>query len=239
MKLKWEDWEETYLDIVGRLGLDTDADRAATSLLSTLLRDTDSEVLLTELEERIRNRTIVVCGAGPSLERHLAELLSSEESDNLVFVAADGAVSALLNINNDCDILVTDLDGKLSDIRQANKTGTLTIVHAHGDNTNVVQRVVPELGEVLGSTQVEPAPNVFLWGGFTDGDRACHIVSHYSPKRVILAGMDFGSKVGLWSKPDHSSHFRASNRKQIKLQIADELISSLKETGKLEYTILR
>jgi len=105
-------------------------------------------------------------------------------------------------------------------------------VHAHGDNMDSVKSIVPKLGNILGSTQVEPTDRAFLWGGFTDGDRACHVVCEYSPQKIILAGMDFGVKVGKWSKPGHDSHFLADSRKRIKLEIAEELISSLvKRTG--------
>ncbi|MHA1962110.1 MAG: 6-hydroxymethylpterin diphosphokinase MptE-like protein [Candidatus Thorarchaeota archaeon] len=236
--MKWEDWKDYYLRIVERLNLSPDADRLATALLSTLLRDIDTKVLLGELKERIDGQTVVVCGAGPSLEKHLRKLESSYESDDFVYVAADGAVSALLRMNRKCDILVTDLDGDFSDIESATRTGTLTIVHGHGDNMEAVQHAVPSLGEVLGSTQVEPALNVFLWGGFTDGDRACHIVAHYAPRHVILAGMDFGTRVGQWSKPGYSVHYEASARKQTKLKIAEELISGLREKGSLDFTLL-
>jgi uncharacterized Rossmann fold enzyme len=236
--MKWEDWKDDYLRIVERLNLNPDADRLATALLSSLLRDLDTKVLLGDLRERIEGQTIVVCGAGPSLKNHLRELDSSYKSDDLVYVAADGAVSALLRTNRKCDILVTDLDGDPSDIESATRTGALTIVHGHGDNMEALGHAVPSLGKVLGSTQVEPAPNVFLWGGFTDGDRACHIVAHYAPRHVILAGMDFGTRVGQWSKPGHSVHYEASARKQTKLKIAEELISGLKEKGALDFTLL-
>jgi hypothetical protein len=98
--------------------------------------------------------------------------------------------------------------------------------------------MVPELGPVLGSTQVEPTDRAFLWGGFTDGDRACYLVITYSPREVILAGMDFGRTVGKWSKPMKDTHFPAPQRKIVKLEIAHELISALFETVNLPRTIL-
>ena len=98
--------------------------------------------------------------------------------------------------------------------------------------------MVPDLGQVLGSTQVEPTERTFLWGGFTDGDRACYVVAAYSPREIILAGMDFGGVVGKWSKPSHDTHFPAPQRKLVKLEIARNLITTLFERVDIPHTIL-
>jgi uncharacterized Rossmann fold enzyme len=63
-------------------------------------------------------------------------------------------------------------------------------------------------------------------------------VSDYKPERIILAGMDFGSLVGQWSKPRYDNHFAASRRKKIKLEIAEELISSLFQRREIEHSFL-
>jgi uncharacterized Rossmann fold enzyme len=236
--MKWEDWRPVYLEIVDMLDLDSSKDRAATELLTRILRDTAPFPLLEDLQHRISGRDIVVCGAGPSLETHLESLSKRKEQKNLVYAAADGAVSALLNQGLECSIITTDLDGNLDDINEAKDRGATVIVHAHGDNMTKVKHAISVLGDVLGSTQVEPTDRAFLWGGFTDGDRACHLVADYSPQHIILAGMDFGSLVGKWSKPMHTSHFQASERKRIKLRIAKRLISSLMERSEIPFTIL-
>lgn len=238
MNMEWIKWEPIYLDIVRRLDLDSSMDRAATKLLTELLQKVNPSPLLHLLEERIRNRTVVVCGAGPSLEGHLQILKERDDFEDLALVAADGAISLLLEHNCKCDIIVTDLDGDYIDIRDATHKGALAIVHGHGDNMDKVHKMVPELGLVLGSTQVEPTERAFLWGGFTDGDRACYVVTTYNPKEIILAGMDFGEVVGKWSKPSHSEHFSASERKRIKLKIAYELITALFEEVDIPYTKL-
>jgi len=234
----WEEWKPFYLDIVEKLELDVQADRMATALLADLLEDIDPEPLLRDLKELVAGCTVIVCGAGPSLERHLETVIDSKEFSNAVYVAAGGAISAFVNLGLNCDIIVTDLDGRMEHIREAVEHGTLAIVHAHGDNIEVVREFVPSLGEVLGSTQVEPTDNVFLWGGFTDGDRACHIVAQNAPRRIVLAGMDFGTTVGKWSKPNHKGDFHASKRKRIKLQIAEELLTHLMSSSRIEYHLL-
>jgi uncharacterized Rossmann fold enzyme len=236
--MDWTKWEPTYLDIVSRLGLDSAMDRQATQLLTELLQSIDPNPLLQLLEERIQDKVVVVCGAGPSLERHVKKLKGRSDFQDIVFVAADGAISLLIEEDCKCDIIVTDLDGNYNDIRTATHNNTLTIVHGHGDNMDKIRDIVPELGAVLGSTQVEPTERAFLWGGFTDGDRACYVVTTYSPKEIILTGMDFGDVVGKWSKPMQHEHFSAPERKRIKLEIARELITALIEESDIPYTKL-
>ena len=225
--MEWKEWRPIYLDIVERLGLDTSMDIQATNLLTELLETIDPMPLLEHLEKIVRDRTVVICGAGPSLEKHLEYLKRRADYQDLVFVAADGAVSLLQELDCKCDVLVTDLDGDHNHIKQAKKDGALIIVHGHGDNMDKIRAIVSDLGEVLGSTQVEPTKRAFLWGGFTDGDRACYLVAKYLPREIILAGMDFGNIVGKWSKPSHETHFPAPQRKLVKLEIAEELVKAL------------
>jgi hypothetical protein len=236
--MEWKEWQPIYQDIVTRLDLNSTMDVKATKMLSDLLETINPDPLLQLLEKKIRNKIVVVCGAGPSLEDHVQILKRRRDFKDLVFVAADGAVSLLLEQEYPCDIIVTDLDGNYNHIKQAIQQGTLAIIHGHGDNMDKIRNMVPELGPVLGSTQVEPTDRAFLWGGFTDGDRACYLVVTYSPREVILAGMDFGRTVGKWSKPMKDTHFPAPQRKIVKLEIAHELISALFETVNLPHTIL-
>ena len=236
--MKWEEWQPLYLDIVKRLNLSPAEDSSATALLDYLLRNIDPEPLLIRLEKMVKNRTVIVGGAGPSLEKHLIYINSSNSCNDYVYVAVDGAVSCFMELGYRCDLVVTDLDGNVDHIKQAVADGALAIVHAHGDNIEQIKEVVPSLDCFLGSTQVEPTERVFLWGGFTDGDRACYLLSHYNPKRIILAGMDFGDIIGRWSKPNHSIDFPASKRKKIKLGIAKCLLAHLCATSGIEFELL-
>jgi uncharacterized Rossmann fold enzyme len=236
--MEWSKWKPIYQDIVKRLDLDTEMDIHSTRILSEMLTNIDPLPLLDRLDEKIRNKTVIVCGAGPSLEDHVRGLEERSDFRDFVFVVADGAVSLLLDLDYPCDIIVTDLDGEYTDLKQATDEGALTVVHGHGDNVPQIQSYVPTLGTVLGSTQVEPTNRAFLWGGFTDGDRACFLTATYAPREMILAGMDFGKVVGKWSKPSHKTHFFAPQRKQIKLKIAQELISFLFKEKAIPHTIL-
>jgi uncharacterized Rossmann fold enzyme len=238
LRLRWDDWHPVYLDIVQRLGLDSVADTQATELLTSMLQPIDPDPLLTILSDVISGKQVVVCGAGPSLKRQMESLSEEEHPSESVFVVADGATSVMLEIGLHCDVIVTDLDGDTDHLIEAKNSGSLMIVHAHGDNMDRVESVVPKLGKILGSTQVEPTDRAFLWGGFTDGDRACHVACEYSPERIILAGMDFGDTVGKWSKPGYDCHFLAGERKRIKLEIAEELISDLFEQTGIDHRFL-
>jgi len=126
--MDWIDWQPIYQDIVNRLSLDSIMDTRATHLLTELLKDVNPDPLLQLLDLRIRNRKVVVCGAGPSLEQHIQTLKERSDYQNLVFVAADGAVSLLIEQNCACDVIVTDLDGDYNHISQATQDGALTIV---------------------------------------------------------------------------------------------------------------
>ena len=236
--MKWVDWRPVYLNIVQRLNLDSDRDKEATDLLTSILEPVDPNPLLKRLSESISGNEVIICGAGPSLKQHMESLLKDDSFTESVIVVADGATSVILELGLHCDVVVTDLDGDIDHLMEAKKNGALLIVHAHGDNMDSVKSIVPKLGTILGSTQIEPTDRAFLWGGFTDGDRACHVVSNYSPKNIILAGMDFGETVGKWSKPGHDGHFPADERKRIKLEIAEDLISSLFERTGIDHLFL-
>jgi uncharacterized Rossmann fold enzyme len=238
MILKWDDWYPIYLDIVQRLNLDSDADKESTDLLTSMLEPFDPSPLLKRLSELIWGNHVIVCGAGPSLKQHMKSLENENSFAESVIVVADGATSVILELGMHCDVVVTDLDSNIDHLMEAKNNGALLIVHAHGDNIDRVKSIVPKLGNILGSTQVEPTDRAFLWGGFTDGDRACYVVSEYSPRRITLAGMDFGVTVGKWSKPGHDNHFPANERKRIKLEIAEELISNLLRRTRIEHLFL-
>ncbi len=236
--MDWDDWKPLYSEIIERLDIDSTQDQKATKILSQLIIETDPKPLIARLERKVRGQDVIVFGSGPSLQSHIEYVINDPVLSNAVFVAADGATSALLEKDAKCDIVVTDLDGDMNDIQYAINNGSLAIVHAHGDNIPLVTKYVDEMGPVLGSTQVEPLLNVFLWGGFTDGDRSCYIISHYRPRRFILAGMDFGEVIGRWSKPGHTSSFSASPRKRIKLEIARMLLDRLWLTSGIPHTEL-
>ena len=94
--MDWKDWEATYAWIAKQLNLDPAADRRATGRLTELLKEVEPRPLLEQLRSVIHGNRVVVCGAGPSLERHVRELTQERTIAHAKFVAADGAVSLLL-----------------------------------------------------------------------------------------------------------------------------------------------
>jgi len=213
------DWFKKYDEIASELGLSQAADRAATIVLDNLIEESSLERLSVLLEDK----RVIVFGAGPSLVDAISYVKKKKFHDGYVFVAADGAVSAFLEAEVLPDVLVTDLDGRLRDILQANFRGSLTVVHAHGDNISLLEKVVPRMNGVVGSTQVKPVGRVHNFGGFTDGDRCVFLAVHFRVREVLLAGMDFDSVVSEYSRSSDSE------RKRKKLLIAKKLIEELKE----------
>jgi hypothetical protein len=89
---------------------------------------------------------------------------------------------------------VSDLDGRISDLKLANAMCAIMVVHAHGDNIDAIQAHVPSFSAVLGTTQSLPTTNLFNFGGLTDGDRAIFLAREYGARAVSAIGFDFSDK---------------------------------------------
>ncbi|MHA1735325.1 MAG: 6-hydroxymethyl-7,8-dihydropterin pyrophosphokinase [Candidatus Thorarchaeota archaeon] len=232
MTVEWTDWKPFYLDIVRRLDLDIQADMKATKILDELLEslDRNDTVLVSQMTAYLQGRTAIVFGAGPSLDRDISTTIDSRIMQRCTIIAADGALEALRARGLRCHIVVTDLDGDRGGLQEyVNDRGTLAVIHAHGDNISSIKTVVPRLTKVIGTTQVQPTERVHLWGGFTDGDRACYMAASFGASTIILAGMDFGDVVGRWSKPQYTDNRPANQRKKLKLAIGASLLDALRK----------
>jgi hypothetical protein len=97
------------------------------------------------------------------------------------------------------------------------------IVHAHGDNVNLIRNLVPKMKNCIGTTQVKPLHNVYNFGGFTDGDRAVFLASEFKAKNIVLVGMDFGGKIGRYSK----TKIKDEKLKIAKMTVGKELLEWL------------
>jgi len=175
-------------------------DKKSTFILNNILENNSNLYSLKKFRELIEDKEIIIFGAGPSIENSLKKY--QDFIKNKVLIAADGVTSALLNINILPDIIITDLDGKISDQIKANSLGSLLVIHAHGDNIDVIKKNVPKFkGNIIGTTQINPADfkNVFNFGGFTDGDRAVYIADHFKAAKIYLFGFDFDGSIGKYS----------------------------------------
>lgn len=176
-------WEPHYRAILEEFGFDRHEDEEAARLLDRLLpRDRSSPE---DLRPRLARRTVSVLGHGPDLEAQLDEVEG-------VVVAADEAVSVAMEGGLSVTAVVSDLDGRLDDLRAAQAAGATLVVHAHGDNRPALRRWVPTFGNrILGTTQARPFPGVHNFGGFTDGDRAAFLADHLDAGTIRLVGFDF------------------------------------------------
>lgn len=180
--MQFETWEPVYEAILADFGFDRGADERARDVLADLADPFDPERL-----PAFSGATVAVAGAGPSLEN---ELKRAREAD--VVVAASTAVDRLEEREVGVDCMVTDLDKNPDTVRRLTKRETPVAVHAHGDNIDAVQEVVPDCaGEfVLPTTQAEPRSPVENFGGFTDGDRAAFLADHFRAARLEFVGWD-------------------------------------------------
>lgn len=242
MKLNLKVWMEKYYWIAETMGYSVEEDRKATSVLAKILRDVEPPIL--DLEKTLRGKSVLLFGAGPSLDEKLEYLTSrcSRLLEDLVLVAADGASTALLEYKLKPHIVVSDLDGGRDALLECAEKGSIMVIHGHGDNVELIKEVVPEIlsltRKVLGTTQVEPVYPLYNFGGFTDGDRAVFLSWSFNCKNVVMAGMDFGDIVGRRSKPWLFHDVEANSEKKLKLRIGEELISWLAKKFKVKvYTL--
>ncbi|MEM2991317.1 MAG: 6-hydroxymethylpterin diphosphokinase MptE-like protein [Halobacteria archaeon] len=201
--MEFESWEPIYKQILKDFGYNRERDEYAAALLSEMI----SDFKLDKLRDLIKDRDVVICGKSKRLERELKEV----DLKRKVIIAADGATSILLKLKIYPHIIVSDLDGNMSDIIEANKKGAIILVHAHGDNIERLKRYVPELRNAIATTQSKPLRNVYNFGGFTDGDRAVFLAKSMGAASIILIGFDFENK-------------EVSEVKRKKLQWAKKLI---------------
>ena len=223
--MRWELWRPQYEKIVHQLNLNKKTDEAAAEVLNDLLPKPD----IKRLRNLIKGKECIVLGAGPSLDDDI-EKLGGAGFLNKTLIAADGATSAVLKHRNP-EIIVTDLDGVVNDQLEAWRRGSWIVVHAHGDNVPQVREIVPKLNErIIGTTQVEPFGKLYNFGGFTDGDRAAFMAHELGAKKIYLAGMDLGSKIGK-----HSGA-KDVKRKLVKLEICGKLLAWL--AGELDAKLI-
>jgi uncharacterized Rossmann fold enzyme len=191
MKLKG--WEKKYTEILREFQYSRRKDTQSARVLSSILR---TKFPLKKLEKKIKNQTVFVIGAGSSLNQSIPFL---KKYKNIIKIVADGATKALIENKIKPDIVVTDLDGDQKFLKKAGKENAIMIVHAHGDNIDKLY-LASGFKYCLGTTEGKPFGNIHNFGGFTDGDRSVFLAKYFGAKKIILFGMDFGTKIGRYSK---------------------------------------
>ncbi len=185
----WEDWEPLYREIIEDFGYSRQEDARAAKILNALLankRICDEACLRSCI-----GKEVTVCGGASNLQAQLDEYGAEG-----TLIAADNATSILLDRGSLPDLIVTDLDGNVSEQIMANEEGAVVAVHAHGDNIPELKENVPHFnGLIAGTTQGCEVGIVRNYGGFTDGDRAVSLARHFGATRIRLLGFDFENPV--------------------------------------------
>jgi len=192
-------WYSKYEKILHDFGFSKKEDLDSAKLLDAIIKNPASKTTLLNL---IRGKVVVIFGAGPSLLDAVNVLAKRDDMiDKIRIIAADGATSALLEKNVVPDIVVTDLDGDRDSLIEASMRKSIMVVHAHGDNTELLE-MAASFTKCIGTTQTRPIGNIHNFGGFTDGDRCVFLADHFKAVKIILLGMDFGTKIGRYSKKE-------------------------------------
>ena len=197
--MNFNEWEPIYVKILNDFGFSREEDERSAQLLSELLEEKrDSLLPLEKLRNIIKDKEVIVCGNAPRLSKDVVTLQTKREK---VIVAADGATTTLLSQGITPRVIVSDLDGVIGDIIEANERCAVIVVHAHGDNITKLKIHVPQFTKILGTTQSHPLSNVFNFGGFTDGDRAVYLAKALGAKKISIIGFDFeDATVGAMKK---------------------------------------
>lgn len=221
--MEWQAWRPTYEEIVADFGYDVDADAQAAHRLRAILGQKDGfRNVGTELKHR---PAATVVGCGPALET-----VRPEDFPEGVVVACDGATQRLQELEIVPRIVVTDLDGEPDALRWAAGEGAAMVIHAHGDNQEKMQDLVPDLqpfraGTYQSAPQADLAPLRNL-GGFTDGDRAVLLCEAMDVRQVNLLAFDFEAA------PSRYSHQWDPATKGRKLAWAERIIAGVQARGR-------
>ncbi|MFX0137032.1 MAG: 6-hydroxymethylpterin diphosphokinase MptE-like protein [Candidatus Hodarchaeota archaeon] len=234
--IEFKDW---YFQILEEFKFDYKKEYEARDYLAQILTKKSQswklDNVLNLFKERVLSKTaLLIYGCGPSLENTIDIVFKKKGVDffgSFINLTADGASIPLREKGIQIDAIFTDLDGIT---KNEFYYASFNIIHAHGDNIERLKFFKDEIlkfENVIGTTQIEPLPNLLNPGGFTDGDRILYFLrtllcpSH----KLFLIGMDFGKKIGKYSKLDMKKNQEASPIKQKKLQYAIKLIKWLKD----------
>lgn len=232
-------WFKRFYSLaVDSLGYSKAADEEARDELSSLLAGKKKvppfDDFLEELRRRFAKRDTIVFGAGPSLREDIQKLYPVARKARILIIAADGAADALTDASIIPQIVVSDLDSCSEEALRSQSESRALFVHAHGDNRASLKELMPSMGSrILGTTQVSSIENVRNLGGLTDGDRACYVASIFDPELVVIAGMDFGTIEGEYSRSkrgistDIDSDPPNPSKRQLKMKLGKESLEFL------------
>ncbi len=180
--MRYEDWEPLYREICEYFAFDPTEDERAAEIAAGI----SSADATDDLVKLISGSSVTVCGNAPCLK---SQVQTGGIFD--IVIAADAAAGVLLSFGVRPDVIVTDLDGIDEYACDLNKSGTIMVIHAHGDNIPRVKSWVPRFsGPLILTTQGRPFKNVHNFGGFSDGDRAVFMAQECKASSIQLLGFD-------------------------------------------------
>lgn len=183
--MKFSEWEPIYDSILSDMGYLRIDDEMSVRVLKAVT--VNSDLISDDDIQGMFDYTATVFGNAPCLENDIA---CCEPCGTLI--AAGSAVGRLMGVGMLPDIVVTDLDGDIQPQIEASSRGAVTLIHAHGDNQDLIRSYAAEFkGRVMLTTQSSPENTVFNFGGFTDGDRAVCLARQMGVKDILLEGFDF------------------------------------------------
>ena len=192
--MHFNEWEPVYNKISADMGFDRSSDESSARLLKAMTLN--SSMVSEESLHNIIKKNAVVAG-GNLKEKDIAVLKESACLDDnynrdTVLISAGSATDVLMMHNIIPDVVVTDLDGNTELQRRASAMGSLTLIHAHGDNTHLIMKHARDFkGDIMITTQSVPDSILHNFGGFTDGDRAVCLARHFGSRGIMLAGFNF------------------------------------------------
>ncbi len=212
-KMRFEVWEPVYREILSDFGYSRLADESSARLLKSLMINADL-LTIEELGSVIGDK-VSILGAGDNLRADI-------EHNGLkgTLISAGSATKYAMDMGIVPDIVVTDLDGDIDSQLEASEKGAITVIHAHGDNTELIIRYAKEFkGKVAITTQSVPDNIIYNFGGFTDGDRSVCMADHFGAS-FTLYGFDFDN-------PSETDEKEASVKKK-KLMWAKKIIGMIR-----------
>ncbi|MDR0523672.1 MAG: DUF115 domain-containing protein [Candidatus Methanoplasma sp.] len=183
--MRFSEWEPVYEAILADMGYDGDCDERSARVAKAALQRLD----LAD-DDILRD----VIGAEATVLGNAARLAGDLSSMGAVgaVLCSGSAAGAAMAAGCMPDAVVTDLDGDIGPQIEASAAGAVTLIHAHGDNAELILRHAPEFrGPVILTVQSKPSGIACNYGGFTDGDRAVCVARHFGARRIRLLGFDF------------------------------------------------
>lgn len=190
--MRLEDWLPIYHQIANDFGFSPEEDERAARLMHKLGKDKLLDASI--LEQKIAGENVAVLGY--AIHKEELDIVKSKEE---IVITAGKTLIKVRDIDPQFipHIHVTDMEEQeLLDV----KDECLLVLHAHGDNIEKIESIVPQIPSFVGTTQNIPFDRAYNFGGFTDGDRAALIAQEMGASHITLYGFELDRAYGSKAK---------------------------------------